>query len=882
MSKSSDQTLADILREDCQTILKMAGKDTLEIGKYAINKDGSVLETLADGSKVISQTSDITTVEEAIAEGYKVIEGSEGKVFILSKNGVIKVLNIACGALIVYDAAKTFGSAFQEYDNGNYRTGSKELVSYGTTMLSSLAVSGLFTSGVAAIGVIAGVTICAPVTIFAAVAGCIVGMVYGEELGGQLGDLICDLLGYEDDVYNTAGSVFMSDPLALDLEGDGFALLSAQDGVYFDEDARGLLEKTAWVSAGDALLALDLNGDGVINDGSELFGTSTVLADGTRARSGFEALSMYDENNDGVIDENDAVFSKLKVWQDRNSDGISQADELFSLYDMGITSLSLDAVNEDGMRTSEVTYSDGRTTKVGELTFEAQMYNTKEKEQVEISDEIAELPDVPAMGNVASLHTLMQLDETGTLAGYVRQFQESSSMEEKEQLVTSILYFITGADQVEAGSRGEKFDAGKLTVIEQLMGRDFTGTRGSDPVNTAASILEGMYRDLYNAYYSALNAQTSFGTYIRMAYWTEDESGRKYLNTDLFDSFVSLCIQKGEDMTETVADMARYLSGFNAENKQNVKDYFTAYRLRTEYAKAIADICFDNVYIGNPEADFYTGAVSADILFGGEGDDTLFGDDGDDILYGEAGNDSLNGGLGNDTYIFNRGDGQDTVYEYGLTDESLDTILFGEDIRPEDVTLKRDGADLILQYGETDQVKVLYAFWDNSGTNAIRRVQFADGTVWDTGTMKQILSAVTGTEEGDQLTGHGAAFGYDENETFYGGGGNDTIWAGNGNDVLYGEEGDDYLDGGDGDDMLIGGVGNDFLNGGLGNDTYIFHRGDGQDTVYEYGLTEESLDTILFGEDIRPEDVTLKRDGADLILQYGETDQVKVLYAFWD
>ena len=68
-----------------------------------------------------------------------------------------------------------------------------------------------------------------------------------------------------------------------------------------------------------------------MKDGSELFGTSTLLADGKRAENGFDALAQYDENQDGRIDAQDAVFSRLTVWQDVNSDGVSQKDELFSI-----------------------------------------------------------------------------------------------------------------------------------------------------------------------------------------------------------------------------------------------------------------------------------------------------------------------------------------------------------------------------------------------------------------------------------------------------------------------------------------------------------------------------------------------------------------------
>ncbi len=216
-----------------------------------------------------------------------------------------------------------------------------------------------------------------------------------------LKDLIRIDLEYLDILFTNATTAvrYVADPLVVDLDGDGFELLSTEEGVYFDEDAKGLKEKTEWVSADDALLAIDLNEDGIINDGSELFGTSKKLANGKLARTGFEALGQYDDNEDGLIDENDTAFSKLKVWQDKNSDGVSQAGELYSLDELGIAAISLKQENVDGTNSADITYRDGRTTRIGEFDFRSQLYNTKEKNKVELSEEIAQLPDVQAMGN---------------------------------------------------------------------------------------------------------------------------------------------------------------------------------------------------------------------------------------------------------------------------------------------------------------------------------------------------------------------------------------------------------------------------------------------------------------------------------------------------
>ncbi len=111
------------------------------------------------------------------------------------------------------------------------------------------------------------------------------------------------------------------DPLILDLDGDGIETISMKDGAYFDHDGNGFAEQTGWSGPDDGLLVWDRNGDGIINDGKELFGDQTILQNGERATNGFQALAEWDDNLDGKIDANDAVWSNLKIWRDFDEDG---------------------------------------------------------------------------------------------------------------------------------------------------------------------------------------------------------------------------------------------------------------------------------------------------------------------------------------------------------------------------------------------------------------------------------------------------------------------------------------------------------------------------------------------------------------------------------
>jgi len=142
----------------------------------------------------------------------------------------------------------------------------------------------------------------------------------------------------------------VSDPIVLDLDGDGIELLDITKGVDFDLYGTGSKQAVAWVAPDDGLLVLDRNLNGAIDNGTELFGNlNEDFSDG------FEHLAELDRaefggNADGVIDANDAAFAHLMVWKDANTDGLSVAEELVSLSALDVTSIRLEA--QDSNRVS--------------------------------------------------------------------------------------------------------------------------------------------------------------------------------------------------------------------------------------------------------------------------------------------------------------------------------------------------------------------------------------------------------------------------------------------------------------------------------------------------------------------------------------------------
>jgi hypothetical protein len=134
----------------------------------------------------------------------------------------------------------------------------------------------------------------------------------------------------------------------LDIEGEGFHLTSAENGVNFDIGAVGRKERIGWTDPRyhNAFLVLDRNHNGTIDSGKELFGGVTAQRP-SNDPNGFSALAVFDlpengGNGDGVIDARDEVWHKLRLWIDSNHDGISQAEELHRLEEEGVYSIGLD------------------------------------------------------------------------------------------------------------------------------------------------------------------------------------------------------------------------------------------------------------------------------------------------------------------------------------------------------------------------------------------------------------------------------------------------------------------------------------------------------------------------------------------------------------
>ena len=146
-----------------------------------------------------------------------------------------------------------------------------------------------------------------------------------------------------------------------------------------------------------------------IDDINELFGNAEVKA--------AEELAQYDSNVDGVISQEDSQFNELLVWQDKNSDGISQQDELKTLSEHQISEISLNYTSVSNQGTGSVlseigqfTYTDGTTGQAADILLERNSLHSKYNRDFEINPEVNLLPDIKGYGELPQLSIAMSLD----------------------------------------------------------------------------------------------------------------------------------------------------------------------------------------------------------------------------------------------------------------------------------------------------------------------------------------------------------------------------------------------------------------------------------------------------------------------------------------
>jgi trimeric autotransporter adhesin len=728
---------------------------------------------------------------------------------------------------------------------------------------------------------------------------------------------------------------FKMDPLILDLDGNGIKTTNVQAGAFFDHDANGFYEQTGSFAPGDGFLAMDRNGNGIIDDGRELFGTDTILRSGKKATNGFQALADLDSNKDGKIDASDEAFSKLRVLT-INANG--DAYELRTLEELGIKAVNLNStiMNQTDIegniqnRLGSFDKVDGSAGQIAEYTLQRNTMYTIPTTWSGVPDDIAVLPDLQGYGNVYNLQQAMVRDTTGQLKSLVEQFAAETDVTARNSLMDQIIFEWTGSSDVLSSSRGGQMDARKLVALEKFFGEGWEGwvqvkifisgggggggggapwILSPNPNYNAAVHLNDAYRLLSEQMYAQLMGQTHLkDLYDKISYTISNETQQISIDFNpVIADLQSKLTQDPETGKQELSEFARTLRGLGAQNSNvylSLRETFIRQDPTLDWVFDTGGLpVYEHLDQGTGWYHWHIfGTENADAVRDtfGEGDGWINGIGGNDVIYGTDRNESLVNSTGDALFV--AGGGNDTIYAGEgnniLDGGTGDDTLYGGKGNDTYIFRRGSGHDTIIDVDTTQgNVDTIWLGSDlkpedvvlrRSGDNLVLKIKDTDDTITTKDFFRngstlnrieqiQFMDGTIWTESDILLMTYSAS---EDDDVIFGGvgsdnlsglGGNDTLFGLGGNDLLHGNEGNDNLYGGSGADILDGGTGNDIMIGDAGNDTYLFSRGSGQDTIIDQDNTPGNVDTISLGEGILPTDIKLERLGNDLKLTILDT-----------
>jgi len=611
--------------------------------------------------------------------------------------------------------------------------------------LAAMATAPLIAAGPLGVLLAAGITVGASV----------VGGLYGDDLARQI---FKELMAWTDEFIDGFKELFFRgeitvSPIILDLDGNGASSLrQTTSGIYFDHDGNGFAERTGWVAPGDVLLVHDLDHNGRIETGAELFGNQTLLPDGKKAWGGFEALRQFDSNLDGWITVLDPSWRQLQAWRDSNSNAKVDEGELLSLEAVGVEALNLSYINgfqddEQGNIHKQLgTYRsvDGLTYAMDDVWFTVDLTRTQQRVLLPVPQALRQLPDLPGIGNVGNLRQVMASNTSGPLPGLIREWMSADSAQ-RTQLMESIILHWTGVQDYSATEVSQDPMAmRRLAALENLVGRKFRdGWAIPLPGFRSWAVIERDFGNLSALLEGQLIAQVDALPLLRaVSVSTISGEGAKISDFSKVADMLRLQLDDAADMMRLVK-IGNVLDRLGADGKALLQAM--AERSKSESGlfglRLQALISIDTCSFGTDQNDAISGSALHEWIEGRSGNDSLAGREGNDILIGGAGNDSLDGGYGNDVYAFSSGDGADVLIEYDPTLGNIDEVRF-TDVASGDIRgVERVGGSLLLQYGSSDQLTVQNHF--SGAPYRIEQFRFQDGVVWGQAELDQRLFPAT-------------------------------------------------------------------------------------------------------------------------------------------
>jgi hypothetical protein len=266
--------------------------------------------TVQDGLATLAQV--VTALKQVLAIGLNTVQAAKITSMISKINDAITAINAI--------------------DQITDHTVLSDIIKEGLGIAASLLVGYVFT--------VAG----APIVI-GVLAGAAVGAITEEYLLDSLENLYYEFEAIEppnwdDEIFCRIAKFcdYQIPPIVLDLDGDGIELLSKKESsARLDIDNDGFYERISWVKGDDALLYIDHNNNGIIDENNE-FSFARFAGPGA---GDLEGLRTFDLNQDNVLDSKDEIFSKAGIWQDINENAVQEPGEMKSLTEAKISSISL-------------------------------------------------------------------------------------------------------------------------------------------------------------------------------------------------------------------------------------------------------------------------------------------------------------------------------------------------------------------------------------------------------------------------------------------------------------------------------------------------------------------------------------------------------------
>ncbi|NOT20824.1 MAG: hypothetical protein HOP24_11260 [Sideroxydans sp.] len=750
----------------------------------------------------------------------------------------------------------------------------------------------------------------------------------------NLGGRAYDLLHPSDAVADafTTARTFRSDPLILDLNGNGIdtVAVNATQPIYFDLRANGIKTNVAWVAPSDGMLVMDRNGNGTIDNGAELFGDATAQYDAAgnpttaHTADGFAALAQEDSNHDGVVNAGDANFTNLKVWQDLNQDGVSQANELKTLAEQGISSLntrhtvtSQTLANGNQIAgTGTFTKTDGSTASMNEMNLNVDTFHRQFADSIALTAEAQALPGMQGSGMVRDLREAVSLQTVqGTnLAAQLDTYSHASSMEQHAQLdallkawadtssmsgfssFNSKIRYITPAGSsvinaavvlsatpsaaLAAAQSSNATIAFYINVLERFVGQRFMTVAAppvvSAPVGMGAAGSGGggsggsVANDTIDILLSQGQVNLLTKSYEALRASVYDGLLMQTRLKPYLDS-LSLSIANGAFKLDFSAVQFALEAKIAQDPIAGITDLADFNRVTRTMFKdsdwAVQGLNLLEDALTNNRSPALLLALSESARIEGfnlltSESNVVIGSELGGVLNGRIGDDVLFGMAGGDT--LNGSYGNDT-----LLGGSGNDILNGDAGSDIYVLNKGDGADTICEY---------------VGMGEINIVQFADVASTELTGLSRVgydLVLHYGTSDSLTLKNHFYGASYEISQFKFSDGVSLKTADFYARYPLALTAGDDNVSfSGNAAMSILGGLGNDTLNGGAGNDTYVFRKGDGADIINEY-VSAGEINIVQFADVASTELTGLSRVGYDLVLNYGTSDSLTIKNHFY-